>query len=276
MGFDIFLSYHKEQVNIKNKIFSFIEGRGYKIFITNDELSLNIEVNKEKIRNSRLVICIISRDYIRSFECMAIIAQLYEDKEIVNKLVPIIVDDLNLEDIQDCFSHLQYWQQRTKEFYETVSCCYSNDYSIRYALSLHYLINKTLSVFLLLISKSKYNLNTNIQFSNKLEIIENLLKGIEKQMEFIEINDKIIGERPLFHQIQEIKEIISEGQIEMGINKLKGLFERKEVLLLESRYKLLISDKNFGIIKREDFLVERNLILEALVDLIRELEEKYR
>ncbi|MCX8532295.1 toll/interleukin-1 receptor domain-containing protein [Chryseobacterium luquanense] len=123
MDHDIFISYSWNNKDIADKIYSELTLIGLKILKDNHEVKYKDSLKDFmfKIRDSKYSILLISKDYLKSVNCMFEVMQLLKDeKSIWNKILPINID-AKYYDIIDRIEYVKYWQEKDKVISQSIA-----------------------------------------------------------------------------------------------------------------------------------------------------------
>ena len=113
----VFLSYNLSQQEVGEEIESFFHSEypDVKIWNVNSRTYIpNLGDRREyqqNIRNADLVVLIVDSEYLKSESAMYEVVQLMQEKGYQNRILPILCEDVNIEDSQ----YIKYWEVQYKE-----------------------------------------------------------------------------------------------------------------------------------------------------------------
>jgi hypothetical protein len=116
---DVFISYAwgGEREEIVNKIDQVLQERG--IRITRDKRDLgykgSIKEFMERIGQGNCVIVVVSDKYIRSQNCMFELVEIADNKQLHDRIFPIVLADADIYDPVKRLGYVKYWEDKRNE-----------------------------------------------------------------------------------------------------------------------------------------------------------------
>jgi hypothetical protein len=112
----IFISYCWTDQEVAEKIYDDLTQVGIIVRKDNHELQYKDSVTKymNSIRDSDYAILLISDSYLKSKNCLYEISQLLKEKDIHDKVLPIILESAKIYNTQDRITYVNYLLQKNQ------------------------------------------------------------------------------------------------------------------------------------------------------------------
>lgn len=113
---ELFLSYSWANKNTADRIYHDLALVGIKVLKDDHTLKYTDKLSEfmNQIRKSNFAILLISDSYLKSINCMTEVTQLYKEKNIWKKILPVILREVKLSDPLVRLSYVNYWQEKSK------------------------------------------------------------------------------------------------------------------------------------------------------------------
>jgi hypothetical protein len=120
----VFVSYAwgGEREEIVNQIYQTLQERGVKIVRDKNVLGYKGSIKEfmERIGQGNCVIVVISDKYLRSPNCMFELVEIAENKQIHDRIFPIVLADANIYDPVKRIEYVKYWEVKRAELAEAM------------------------------------------------------------------------------------------------------------------------------------------------------------
>lgn len=189
----IFLSYCWQNDNIADLICSLFEKEGIKIIRDKHDLNYKQSITEfmGQVRDADYVIMLISKEYLKSINCMYEVLEFIKDKDYKMRILPLIHQDTNIFNIIGRIDYIKYWEEEyanTKKAAERLS----REASVEISNEIKKIVNikNTISEFI----SNIIDMN-NVVYKNEIDI-EEFMKIMEVVNENTprRIEDKISDE----------------------------------------------------------------------------------
>lgn len=110
----LFLSYSWTDQIEAERIYSDFKQIGVNVKMDNHELKYkdNILNFMKSIRDADFALILISESYLKSKNCMYESLQLIKEKDVENKILPIIIDNTNIFKTEERVEYIKFWQEK--------------------------------------------------------------------------------------------------------------------------------------------------------------------
>jgi hypothetical protein len=120
----VFISYAwgGEREEIVNQIDQSLHKRGIKIIRDKRDLGYKGSIKEfmERIGQGNCVIVVISDKYLRSANCMFELVEVAENKELHDRIFPIVLGDANIYDPLKRIEYVRFWEMKRAELAEAI------------------------------------------------------------------------------------------------------------------------------------------------------------
>ncbi len=121
---DIYISHAwgGESERITNLIMEKFDREGIRITMDKKDLGYRMSINEfmKKLGEADAIIIVVSQKYLHSEYCMFELLQIYENKDILNRIFPVVLDEVNIAKSTDRLDLVKYWEGQTKELEDKI------------------------------------------------------------------------------------------------------------------------------------------------------------
>jgi len=102
---------------IVHAILERFEREGLKVILDKKDLGYRESIRKfmESLGQADAIIVVVSQKYLHSEYCMFELLQIYENKNILERIFPIVLDEVNIAKSTDRLELVKYWEGQTEE-----------------------------------------------------------------------------------------------------------------------------------------------------------------
>lgn len=118
----IFLSYCWKNEKVADIIDHYFSENKVKIQRDKRDLQYKQSIKEfmQKIRDAEYVIMVISEDYLKSNNCMYEVLEFVKNKDFKDKIIPIILNEANIFDINEKINYLTYWTNKKEDLEKAI------------------------------------------------------------------------------------------------------------------------------------------------------------
>ncbi len=106
-----------ESENIVQAILKKCEQEGINVILDKKDLGYRESIRSfmENLGQADAIIVVVSQKYLHSEYCMFELLQIYENKNIMERIFPVVLDEVNIAKSTDRLELVKYWEEQTTE-----------------------------------------------------------------------------------------------------------------------------------------------------------------
>ncbi len=119
MKTDIYISHawEKQSDDVLYPLLDRLKREKFKIVYDHQDLGYRGRISQfmDELAESEAIIIIVSNKYLKSEYCMYELLKIYEQKDIQNRIYPIVLPEVNIAKSTDRLNLVKYWEQESKD-----------------------------------------------------------------------------------------------------------------------------------------------------------------